>query len=108
VIIEYEVSSEIQFLTNGRTYESTGLREGEFIVAFGELQSGPRFQTGLVVPFDARLVRPDGQVGYARAHLDYPADPALVHETDIMVLLYGLSPADVPLDTLIASIGQAK
>jgi hypothetical protein len=100
----YEESSAIRFLADGRIYEPRGRRTGEFIALFGELRSGPRFRTGLVTPFDARLVRPDGEVDYARAQLDHPADLDLVEETEFMVLLFGLSRADVPCGTVISSV----
>jgi hypothetical protein len=100
----YEESSAIRFLTDGRIYGSRGRRAGELIALFGELGSGPRFRTGLVTPFDVRLVRPDGEADYARAQLDYPADPDLVEETEFMVLLFGLSRTDVPCGTLISSV----
>ncbi|WP_454857662.1 hypothetical protein [Promicromonospora soli] len=100
----YEESFAIRFLTDERIYEPTGRRVGEFIAVFGELRSGPRFRTGLVIRFDARLVRPDGEVDYARAQLDYPADSDLVEETEFMVLLFGLSRADVQPGTLISSV----
>jgi hypothetical protein len=100
----YEESSAIRFLTDGRIYEPSSRRAGEFIALFGELRSGPRFRTGLVTSFDARLVRPDGAADHARAQLDYPADPDLVEEAEFMVLLFGLSRADVPCGTLISSV----
>jgi hypothetical protein len=107
VAIEYEESSAIRFLTDGRIYEPRSRRVCEFIAVFGELRSGPRFRAGLVTRFDARLVRPDGEVAYARAQLDYPADPDLVEETEFMVLLFGLSRADVQPGTLISSVNAA-
>lgn len=95
----------ICFLTDGRVMVGPGNRADDFILVRGELRSGPPFRTGLVVPFDARLVRPDGEVGYGRAVLDGPWDPALVAETEFMVVLYGSDPVDVPAGTLISSIG---
>lgn len=100
----YEASSAIRFLIDGRIYEPRGRRTGEFIAVFGELRSGPRFRTGLVIPFDAKLVGSDGEVDHARAQLDYPEDADLVEETEFMVLLFGLSRADVQPGTLISSV----
>lgn len=102
--IGYEESSAIRFLTDERFYEPRGRRVGEFVALLGELLSGPRCRTGLVIRFDARLVRPDGELDYAGAQLDYPADPDLVEDTEFMVLLFGLGRADVQPGTLISSV----
>jgi hypothetical protein len=104
VVRAYEENSKIRFLTDGRIYEPKGGRADDFIAAFGELLSGPRFRTGLVIRFDAKLGRPDGEVSYAQAQIDYPADPDLVHETEFMVVLFGLSRADVQPGTVISSL----
>lgn len=53
-------SGAIHFVTDGRTYEPSGKREGEFVVAFGTLVDGPtRPEPGtLVTPFLAEVLRP--------------------------------------------------
>lgn len=99
----HEVSPDIRFVSDGRIYEPRG-RRGEFVVVFGDLQSGPRHRTSLSVPFHARLRRPDGEELIASAQLDYPSDPYLIHEVDIVVLLHALDADDVPRGTVIDSL----
>ena len=100
-------SSDIRFLADGRA-DKHDTRAGEFVAVFGDLLAGPPFRVGLVIQFTAKLFRPEGSTLYAQAQLDYPADPDLVHETEYMVLLYGIARSDVPAGTLITSIDPVQ
>lgn len=100
-------SSFIRFLADGRAGEHDS-RAGEFVAVFCDLLAGPPFRVGLVIPFAAKLYHPDGSTLYARAQLDYPADPDLVHETEYMVVLYGIARSEVPAGTLITSIDPVQ
>jgi hypothetical protein len=100
-------SSEIRFVADGRAHEHD-TRAGEFVAVLGDLLAGPPFRVGLVVQFTAKLFRPDGSTLYAQAQLDYPADPALLHETEYMVVLYGIARSEVPAGTLITSIDPVQ
>jgi hypothetical protein len=98
----------IEFVTDGRTYEPTGRRSGEFVIVFGTLVSGPSappFGGSGVVEFSAELTRPDGtRVLVDDAHVDYPvADES--PEEGPFVLLRGVRAADVPVGTSIVSHG---
>ncbi len=93
-------------MTDGRIYEPTGQRSGEFIVVFGTLITGPAAPSlgaSLVVEFSAELTKPDGaRVLVDDAHVDYPvADEA--PEDGPFVLLRGARAGDVPAGTLIVS-----
>lgn len=99
MIAAHAASPSIRFVTDGRTYEPSGSRADEFVAVFGELLEGPAFRPGLVIRFSAQLTAPDGSATYAKAQLDYPADPDLVHETEYMVLVYGMTRAEVPVGT---------
>jgi hypothetical protein len=98
----------IGFVTDGRIYEPTGRRSGEFIVVFGTLVSGPSappFGGSPVVEFSAELTRPDGtRVLVDDAHVDYPIADESPKEGPF-VLLHGVRAADVPVGTSIVSHG---
>jgi hypothetical protein len=98
----------IEFVTDGRLYEPSGRRSGEFIVVFGTLVTGPAAPSdggSSVVEFSAELTRPDGTwVIVTDAHVDYPvADEA--PEEGPFVLLRRARVSDVPAGTLIVSHG---
>jgi hypothetical protein len=98
--------SPIEFVTDGRIYEPTGRRSGEFVVVFGTMVTGPAapsFGASLVVAFSAALKRPDGTtVLVDDAHVDYPVTDEAPEEGPF-VLLRGARAGDVPAGTLIAS-----
>jgi hypothetical protein len=97
----------IEFVTDGRTYEPTGRRSGEFVIVFGTLVRGPSappFGASWVVEFSAELTRPDGaRVLVDAAHVDYPVAGESPEEGPF-VLLRGVRAADVPLGTSIVSL----
>jgi hypothetical protein len=107
VVDAHADSSQIRFLADGRRDEHD-TRAGEFVAVFGDLLAGPPFRVGLVIEFTAKLFCPDGSTLYAQAQLDYPADPDLVHETEYMVVLWGIAPSEVPAGTLITSIDPVQ
>ncbi len=98
----------IEFVTDGRIYEPTGRRSGEFIVVFGALISGPaapEFGASLVVEFSAELARPDGtRVLIDDARVDFPVADEAPGEGPF-VLLRGARAGDVPAGTLIVARG---
>jgi hypothetical protein len=99
----------IEFVTDGRTYEPTGRRSGEFVVVFGTMVSGPPappFGTSWVMELSAELTRPDGTtVLVDDAQVDYPvADES--PDDGPFVLLRGVRAADVPVGTSIVSHGS--
>jgi hypothetical protein len=107
VVNAHADSIDIRFLADGRAYEHD-TRAGEFVAVFGDLLVGPPFKVGLVIQFTAKLFRPERSTLHAQAQLDYPADPNLVHETEYMVLLYGIARSEVPAGTLITSIDPVQ
>ncbi|MGW5194411.1 hypothetical protein ACWEOO_34505 [Kribbella sp. NPDC004138] len=96
----------IEFVTDGRVYEPTGPRAGEFIVVFGALVTGPAappFGASWVVEFSAELTKPDGtRVLVDAAHVDYPVGDESPEEGPF-VFLRGAHAGDVPVGTLIVS-----
>jgi len=96
----------IEFVTDGRIYEPTGRRSGEFIVVFGTLVTGPTappFGASLIVEFSADLTRPDGtRIVVDDAHVDYPIADESPGEGPF-VLLRGARAGDVPAGTVIVS-----
>jgi hypothetical protein len=108
VVPAQAASPSIRFVADGRAYEPSGSRADEFVTVFGELPEGPAFTPRLVVQFNAQLTGPDGSTTYAQAQLDYPVDTERVHETEYMVLLYGMTRAEVPVGTAITHVGQAQ
>jgi len=101
---------EIEFVTDGRTYEPTGPRSGEFLVVLGTLVKGPAAPPAgaLVVKFSAELSRPDGtQLRVDDAHVDYPIEDESPGEGPF-VLLRGVHAGEVPTGTLIVSLGRTS
>jgi hypothetical protein len=91
-------------LTDGRLYVPGGRAEGEFVIFFGRLVSGPTRPAAstLVTPFFARVVQPkDSEPLLFQAHLDFP----LLQEPGEgpFVLLHGALPEEVPAGSVITS-----
>lgn len=96
VVPAQAASPSIRFVADGRAYEPSGSRADEFVTVFGELPEGPDLHAATGRPVQPQLTGPDGSTTYAQAQLDYPVDTERVHETEYMVLLYGMTRAEVP------------
>lgn len=94
----------IEFVTDGRIYEPSGEREGQFIIVFGALVAGPSSPASgtLVTPFLAEVRRPgNSEPALYQGQLDFPVadEPG----EGPCVLLYGALPEELPAGCRITS-----
>lgn len=96
----------IEFVTDGRFYVPSGRTEGEFIVVFGSLVSGPKGPAPgtFITPFIADVMRANhGDSTVFEARLDFPLEDEPEPREGPSVLLYGASLEEVPAGSRVTS-----